>query len=114
MILSYKDETGASKMIRLKAISHAKPITIGRGMENDIVLNDSVCSRIHSAIRYWDDIFVVRDMGSHNGTLVNGQKIEVAKLSPGDILKIGNTEIGVASEEGSAKDVTVISSPKNP
>mgnify|MGYP001611934704 CR=1 FL=1 len=112
MILTYREDTGASKMIRLKAISHAKPITLGRGAENDIILNDSVCSRVHAAIRYWDDIFVVRDMGSHNGTLLNGEKIEVAVLHPGDTLKIGNTELNAAAEEGSGRDVTVISSPK--
>lgn len=108
MILSYKDESGAPKLIRLKAISHAKPITIGRGEEADITINDPVCSRVHAAIRYWDDIFVVRDMGSKNGTLLNGKKIDVAKLNPGDTLTIGNTDLSAAAEEGSSKDVTLI------
>ncbi len=111
MILSYKDETGASKLIRLKAISHARPVTIGRGDEADITLHDPVCSRIHAAIRYWDDIFVVRDMGSKNGTFLNGRRIDVAKLSPGDVLTIGNTELHAAAEEGSSRDVTLIEQP---
>jgi pSer/pThr/pTyr-binding forkhead associated (FHA) protein len=109
MILSYQDEKGAPKLVRLKTITHSKPVTIGRGEEADIVLNDPMSSRVHAAIRYWDDIFVVRDMGSSNGTLLNGKKVEVAKLTPGDVLKVGNTEFSVAAEEGSARDVTIVS-----
>jgi pSer/pThr/pTyr-binding forkhead associated (FHA) protein len=108
MILSYKDEKGAPKQVRLKTLMPSKPITIGRGEEADIVLNDPMSSRIHAAIRYWDDIFVVRDMGSSNGTLLNGKKIEVAKLVPGDVLKVGNTEFKATAEEASAKDVTIM------
>jgi pSer/pThr/pTyr-binding forkhead associated (FHA) protein len=107
MILSYQDNTGAHKMLRLKTISSAKPVTIGRGKDADVPLEDNACSRIHCAIRYWDDIFVVRDVNSHNGTFLNGQKIKVAELTPGDVLKVGDTEFHIAAEEGSSTDVTM-------
>ena len=108
MLLKYKTEDGKQKSIRLKTISHAKPITIGRAEEASIVLKDKECSPVHTAIRYWDDIFVIRDLNSQNGTVLNGEKIEVAKLSPGDVIEVGNTELMVVQEEGSGNDVTVV------
>ena len=107
MILSYQDSNGTTHKLRLKAIT-IKPITIGRGKEADVQLDDGNCSRVHCAIRYWDDIFVVRDMNSRNGTYLNGNKIEVAKLNPNDVLKIGNTEMHVQAEAGSSLDVTMV------
>lgn len=105
MLLTYKRSDGSEARIRLKTISHAAPITIGRDKTASIVLDDPECSRIHTAIRYWDDIFVIRDTGSSNGTLLNGKKIEVAQLCPGDTIKIGNTELQ-ASAELNRSDVT--------
>ena len=107
MILSFKKKDGSPVLVRLKPISSAKPITIGRE-EGDIRLDDAKCSRIHSSIRYWDDIFVIRDMNSHNGTFVNGKKIDVAVLNPGDTIQVGEVVIDTLSEEGSRSDVTVI------
>ncbi len=107
MILSYKDPNGNARKLRLKTIA-VKPITIGRGKEADVQIEDGNCSRVHCAIRYWDDIFVVRDMHSRNGTFLNGNKIDVAQLKPGDVLKIGNTEMHAQPEAGSSLDVTMV------
>ena len=108
MILSYKKQDGTPTIVRLKAVSIAKPVTIGRE-EADIRIEDPKCSRIHAAIRYWDNIFIIRDMNSRNGVLLNGKKIDVAKLNPGDTIKVGDTEISVMAEEGSRSDVTISS-----
>lgn len=107
MLLVYKKADGTEARVRLKTISHATPITIGRGQEADIAIDDPKASRVNSSIRYWDDIFIVRDMSSSNGTLLNGEKIEVAKLNPGDVIKIGSTEIQVQSES-TRSDVTSV------
>jgi pSer/pThr/pTyr-binding forkhead associated (FHA) protein len=109
MLLSYKGSDGLPKMLRLKSMSHARPVTIGRAQEADICIDDPKASRINAAIRYWDDIFVIRDMKSHNGTMLNKEKIEVAKLNAGDVIRVGDTEIHVAAEEGSKTDVTLVS-----
>ena len=74
---------------------------MGRGKEAKISLDDARCSRIHCSILFWDDIFVIRDMGSSNGTFLNGDKIDVARLNPNDTIKIGDTEISVAAEASS-------------
>ena len=107
MLLKYKKPDGTEARLRLKTISHAAPITIGRDKVADIVLDDPEISRVNTAIRYWDDIFIIRDMASSNGTTLNGEKVEVAKLSPGDVIKIGKTEIKVSAEM-SRSDVTAV------
>ena len=106
MILKYAKADGSSVTLRLKEMSAAPQVTVGRDKTASIPLDDSQCSRIHCSIRYWDDIFVIRDMHSSNGTFVNGAKIEVAKLTPGDVIKVGNTEIHVLSG-GTGADVTM-------
>ena len=110
MILSYSSPSGSLKHIKLKTISSLPPVTIGRSSDASIKIDDNSCSRVHCAIRYWDDVFVVRDMNSRNGTLLNGKKIKVAILEPGDTLKVGAIEFYVAAEEGSGTDVTIMKS----
>lgn len=84
--------------IRLRPLSNAPTVTIGRGKEATICLDDPKCSRIHCGIRYWDDIFVIRDMKSQNGMIVNEKQVEVAMLTPGDTVRIGGTKIQLESD----------------
>ena len=67
-----------------------KPITIGRSPEADVVLLDEKASRIHCGIRLWDGEFYIKDLKSRNGTYVNDQRVEVAKLKPADRIRIGS------------------------
>lgn len=67
-------------------------ITIGRGSGNDIVLPDPRVSRQHAEIRRQDDEFIITDLGSTNGTFVNGVRIEEPQpLRRGDRIEIGTT-----------------------
>ena len=50
----------------------SRVISIGRDPSNDLVLSDSMVSRRHAILEQRDDVFVLRDNGSANGTLVNG------------------------------------------
>ena len=68
-----------------------QPITIGRSPDADIVLLDEKVSRIHCGVRLWDGDFYLKDLKSKNGTLVNGDKVEVAKLRSGDQFRIGSS-----------------------
>jgi pSer/pThr/pTyr-binding forkhead associated (FHA) protein len=67
-----------------------RPVTIGRSPEADVVVLDEKASRIHCGIRLWDGEFYIKDLKSRNGTYVNDQRVEVATLKPGDIVRVGS------------------------
>jgi len=63
---------------------------IGRGADADIQISDTGASRLHCAIVLGSQV-IVRDLGSTNGTTVDGKRITEAQLSNGSIIKLGNT-----------------------
>jgi two-component system cell cycle response regulator len=71
-------------------------VTLGRALEADVRVNDSRASRLHACIRTERDPrsgelrFKITDLGSTNGTLVNGQLLTEAILSEGDKIEIGD------------------------
>jgi hypothetical protein len=70
------------------------PITIGRLPECDVSVNDSNISRRHAQVRPSATAYVVSDLGSTNGTMVNGVKIAGEhRLTDGDIISVGATHI---------------------
>lgn len=68
-------------------------ITVGRLETSDVALADSGVSRQHAEIRREGDEWVVVDVGSTNGTLVNGKQMQRHRLKPGDRMTFGETEI---------------------
>jgi hypothetical protein len=66
-------------------------MTIGRLPECEIVVDDAGASRQHAEVRRTDEGFVVTDLGSTNGTLVNGTPIREHLLGDGDRITIGET-----------------------
>ena len=62
---------------------------IGRHPNSDIVLDDITVSRRHAQVVYQDGGFFVRDVGSLNGTYVNQQRTEEARLYHGDEVQVG-------------------------
>ena len=67
-----------------------RPITIGRSPEADVVILDEKASRLHCGIRLWDGEFYIKDLKSRNGTYVNGDRVDVAKLKLGDKIRVGS------------------------
>jgi hypothetical protein len=67
--------------------------TIGSVAGNTIVLADPAVSRKHVGIRRAGAAFELADLGSTNGVYVNGHKMPKKQLRPGDLLRVGNTEI---------------------
>ena len=69
-------------------------VTIGRAEVNDITLDDLRVSRRHAQVRrVGADAWEVRDLGSANGTFVNGQRVTVQPLVEGDVLGIGGRRL---------------------
>jgi hypothetical protein len=70
-----------------------EPVTIGRLPECDIILGDPNVSRRHAEIRRRGNGFVVVDLGSTNGTRVNGAGVKERQLADGDQITVGGTKI---------------------
>ena len=97
---------------------------IGRGLECQIVLTDPLTSRVHAVVLYEDESWWVRDAGSRNGTYVNGQKIDEARLIDGCHIKVGSTEFafhesqqasaGVVPNDAHVTQTIVFDTPINP
>lgn len=68
------------------------PTQIGRQADNDIVLDDKRVSRHHAEIQEKGGRWLLRDMGSTNGTAVNGKIVKEAALKPGDQVSLGGLE----------------------
>jgi two-component system NtrC family sensor kinase len=66
-------------------------VTIGRGTANTIQLHDTEVSRDHVELVRREDKFVLKDMGSSNGTFVNGRQIREHELASGDQVQLGRT-----------------------
>ncbi|MEZ4523059.1 MAG: DUF3662 and FHA domain-containing protein [Thermomicrobiales bacterium] len=65
-------------------------LTIGRALDNDIVVDSAEVSRHHARIEYHAPDFLLLDLGSTNGTTVNGSQIQQHELSFGDRVTMGN------------------------
>ena len=79
------------------------PITVGREEGNDIQLNDERISRFHSKIQLDHDRMVLTDLGSTNGTKVNGEDIQLRILRYGDLIAVGRSVLLFGSREQIAK-----------
>ncbi len=78
------------------------PVTLGRAPDCDIVLPERQISRYHVRIEWDADGYVLRDLGSKNGTLVNGEKVrgQLYRLRDGDEISLATTlQIGFVADE---------------
>ncbi len=82
-------------VIRVVLCGEGDRFVIGRdGSQCDAVVTDPRVSRVHLAIRHGEGTAVVEDLGSTNGTYVNGERIDGrGVLRDGDTIKLGRTEI---------------------
>src|SRR5512139_40365 len=81
-------------------------LTIGRDSTNEIVINDAEVSRKHARLTFQGGKYVLEDLGSTNGTFVNGQRLTSATvLKPGDVVSLGEQIVlmyeGLSVDSGS-------------
>ncbi|MBI3648821.1 MAG: FHA domain-containing protein [Actinobacteria bacterium] len=65
----------------------------GRSPQSDVFLDDVTVSRAHAEFRRQSGAFFVKDVGSLNGTYVNGESVEETKLASGDEVQIGRFKL---------------------
>jgi Protein of unknown function (DUF3662)/FHA domain len=68
-------------------------IGIGRASDNDVIVDDPMVSRHHCQLKLQHGAYGFTDLGSRNGSTVNGQPVSQVALGPGDVIRIGDTEI---------------------
>ncbi len=67
--------------------------TIGRGDSSDIRILDGMISKLHAEITHANGRWSLRDLGSSNGTLVNGHRVHAVDLAEGDRLTLGSAQL---------------------
>ncbi len=82
-------EDGGERMVPLASDT----VTIGRLADCDVVLKDKGASRKHARLKRRDGTWTLTDLGSTNGTRLNGQTVQSRELSDGDTITIGSTVI---------------------
>ena len=96
----------AGKRIDLTDEEH----TVGRSDKNDIVLNDPMASRVHAIFMRRGGVFLLEDLGSHNGTYVNDERLHaVRQLHHGDRIGIGKSRVLFEDPTQITDDVTQVS-----
>lgn len=86
-------------MFNKKKVELVAKITIGRESDNDVVVDNKLASRHHALIQKIKNVYFIKDVGSTNGTFLNGVKIpadKYVKLAPGDKITIGNMNLVIS------------------
>jgi FHA domain/Domain of unknown function (DUF1707) len=68
-------------------------LVIGRSSACQIVLGDDTVSRRHAELRFEDGRWLLRDLGSSNGTYVNGRWVTEAEVRAGDVIHLGGARL---------------------
>ncbi|MFD5711138.1 FHA domain-containing protein [Streptomyces pharetrae] len=77
-----------------------RTVRIGRAADNDLVVDDLVVSRHHAELRiHADGSYEIADLGSHNGTYLNGEPVDSADIGPGDIIGVGHSDFCLVGDE---------------
>lgn len=89
-------------------------LRVGRTDSNDLRLNDPSVSSRHCLLTYEDGILKVKDLGSTNGTFVNGIQVEEATIEPNSSFKIGSVEVRFVGDlvEYEVPDATATTEPE--
>jgi CRP-like cAMP-binding protein len=87
-------------------------VSIGRDKENDIHLSDLAVSRRHALVYLAEGQAVVEDLGSSNGTYLNGEKISKAVVRSGDILRIGSVTIRFLQQSEDIQEIDGLTTQK--
>ena len=93
----------------------SRAFTVGRSASASLVLDDDDVSREHCRIRPTEDGYVIEDLNSRNGTLVNGLRIEQpTHLEPGDLVIVGRALFEVRATRAPARPPTPSPSRRQP
>ena len=76
-------------VLALDWTSGEEELLVGRGVDADVQLADDTVSRTHAKLCFRSGSWVIQDLGSTNGTWVNGRRVGRSQLQPGDRVELG-------------------------
>lgn len=98
--------------VKVTEVTLDKPrTTIGRAKSNDIRLDDATVSGEHAVILNLQELYI-EDLGSTNGTFLNGHKVNKRQIKHGDLVSIGQHELKFLDMKAQDFDATVIIQPE--
>jgi pSer/pThr/pTyr-binding forkhead associated (FHA) protein len=86
-------------------LQDARDLVIGRSSDLDLVLIEDMVSRKHAKITLQDGAITIADLGSTNGTFVNGEKVKKTQLKEGDRILIGTSILKLVTVQRSAQPI---------
>ena len=91
----------ASRQGRLSGVHqlHAQRVRIGRLLDNDVVLDDLLVSRRHAELRSTTHGWELVDLGSGNGTFLNGRRVSKAPITSADVIGIGRNLLQLQGDQ---------------
>jgi len=96
--MSYKlTSVDGTKTIELR---DGRPMIVGRAPTSDIPIIDPTISRRHAELHATDKGFLIRDLGSSNGTFVNGSRIDSGRATAGDLISFGKVGFRLVLSDG--------------
>jgi len=88
---SLRTESDTAQLVNLQAGA----LSIGRADDNDLPLADNTVSSHHARIFTYLESSYIEDLGSTNGTYLNGKRIQKHTLHVGDVIKVGKLELKI-------------------
>jgi serine/threonine protein kinase len=96
---------------RTFSLEEGQTLVIGRGQSSETRLRDPHVSRTHCQVLFDTGKIVLKDAGSAAGTHVNGQRITERELKPGDVIRIGDTQIRFQFDDAGEQQTKLPASP---
>jgi len=88
------EQRGPALEIEVRLPRSAEAVTVGRSHDCDVVVGEATVSRFHAELRHGeDDEWTIRDLGSTNGTWLNGSPVREARVFRGDVLRLGGLRL---------------------
>jgi hypothetical protein len=85
----------APALLALDWNGERRELALGRDPACEVVLSDPTVSRRHAQLHFRDGRWILQDLGSRNGTIVNGVRVGRCELRPGDELRVGAQRLTV-------------------
>jgi hypothetical protein len=94
-ILGATEDHATPLVLALNSANGEDVLLLGRGADCDIAFENDSVSRVHARLVFRDGTWVIQDLGSTNGTIVNGRFVGRCQIQPGDRIEFGDQLVDI-------------------